>query len=76
MYIYINGLYRHYKGNFYKVMGIAKHSETLQLLVIYQAQYGNGQVWARPLSMFCDNVGEKKRFEYIRDGEQIEVGDC
>lgn len=71
--IYINGIYRHYKGNLYKVVSVVKHSETLQLLVIYQAQYGEQQMWARPLDMFCDEVGTAKRFEYIEGGELIEV---
>lgn len=71
--IYINGIYRHYKGNFYKVLSIAKHSENLQLLVIYQAQYGEQQIWARPLDMFCSDVGNVKRFEYIKGGELMEV---
>lgn len=52
------GLYRHYKGGLYKVFGIARHSETLELLVMYEALYKNdlGQLWVRPLSMFLENV--------------------
>lgn len=45
--------FQHYKGNFYKVLSVAKHSETGALLVIYQAEY-DGQVWARPLGMFLE----------------------
>lgn len=71
--IYINGIYRHYKGNLYKVLSVVRHSETLQLLVIYQAQYGEQQIWARPLDMFFDEVGISKRFEYIEGGELIEL---
>jgi len=63
------GLYRHYKGNEYEVIGFSKHSETLEDMVIYKALYGNGGTWVRPLSMW-DNPIEAdgntvKRFEYI-----------
>jgi len=63
------GKYRHYKGNEYEVIGIAKHSETLEELVIYRALYGGKDLWARPLKIFCEKVevnGKKiPRFEYI-----------
>ncbi len=66
----IIGTYRHYKGNTYKVIGIAKHSETLEELVVYQALYGEGQIWVRPKEIFFDTVdvnGERKsRFEKIK----------
>jgi len=54
--IRINGIYRHYKGNEYTVLGIAKHSETLEEVVIYRALYGEKQIWVRPLSMFDEDV--------------------
>lgn len=50
------GLYRHYKGNDYKVIGTAKHSETLETLVLYVPQYGEGGYWVRPLEMFLEDV--------------------
>jgi cyclomaltodextrinase len=63
------GKYRHYKGMEYEVIGIAKHSETLEELVIYRALYGEGQIWVRPLKIFMEEVeinGKKvPRFEYI-----------
>ena len=52
----INGIYKHYKGNKYKVLGIAKHSETLEEMVVYQALYGEMGVWVRPLSMWSEEV--------------------
>jgi hypothetical protein len=63
------GTYRHYKGNTYQVLGVAKHSETEEELVVYQALYGNLGLWVRPLDMFQGEVQVKKksvpRFELI-----------
>ncbi|MES2314829.1 MAG: DUF1653 domain-containing protein [Patescibacteria group bacterium] len=63
------GVYKHYKGNEYEVIGFAKHSETLEDIVIYQAQYGDKQTWVRPLKMFTEvvEVNGKKvpRFAFI-----------
>lgn len=50
------GKYRHYKGKEYEVIGIAKHSETLEELVVYRALYDKGQMWVRPLKMFLEEV--------------------
>ena len=50
------GIYKHYKGNEYKVLGVAKHSETLEELVVYQAMYGEMDLWVRPMKMFTENV--------------------
>ena len=50
------GTYRHYKGHTYRVLGIAKHSETEEDLVVYQALYGEYGWWVRPLEMFCGHV--------------------
>ena len=50
------GKYKHYKGNEYEVIGVAKHSETLEELVVYRAIYGEGQVWVRPLKMFLEEI--------------------
>lgn len=66
-----SGIYRHYKGALYKVMAAARHSETEQWMVFYQALYGDYGYWVRPLEMFCENVevdGELlKRFELIKE---------
>lgn len=50
------GLYRHYKGNDYRVIGLARHSETLEPLVVYQALYGDQGLWVRPAAMFTEQV--------------------
>ena len=50
------GMYRHYKGNVYEVIGFAKHSETLEDMVIYKALYGEGGIWVRPLSKWGELV--------------------
>jgi hypothetical protein len=63
------GKYRHYKGKEYEAIGVAKHSETLEELVVYRALYDEGQIWVRSLKMFMEEVeidGKKiPRFEYI-----------
>ena len=62
------GVYRHYKGNKYEVVGFAKHSETLEDMVIYKALYGEKSMWVRPLSMWSEEIKVDgkivKRFEY------------
>lgn len=61
-----NGLYRHYKGKHYEVLGVAKHSETLELLVVYRPLYGEQGLWVRPLEMFESlSEGGEKRFTYM-----------
>ncbi|KAF1726341.1 MAG: DUF1653 domain-containing protein [Pseudoxanthomonas sp.] len=50
------GLYRHYKGNNYEVIAVARHSETLEPVVVYRALYGEGGLWVRPYGMFCEEV--------------------
>lgn len=56
------GLYQHYKGNVYKVLGLARHTETLEELVIYQS-VKDGKIWARPSKMFEEQI--------LIDGVQI-----
>ncbi len=65
------GKYQHYKGNYYQVIAVAKHSETLEELVVYECLYDNprAKVWVRPLSMFLETVevdgNHLPRFRYI-----------
>jgi hypothetical protein len=67
------GRYRHYKGNLYEVIGLARHSETLEPLVVYRALYGDESVlWIRPQVMWGETVeidGEQlPRFSRVEDG--------
>ena len=50
------GRYRHYKGNLYEVLGVARHSESEEQLVVYTALYGEHGLWVRPLAMFTECV--------------------
>ena len=63
------GKYRHFKGNEYLVIGIAKHSETLEPMVVYQALYGEKEIWVRPASMWNETVNKNgyngPRFTFI-----------
>ena len=69
------GIYKHFKtGNLYKVIGVGKHSETLEDLVFMEAFYDNpkSKLWARPLKMFTEEVKapdgtKKKRFEFVSE---------
>jgi hypothetical protein len=65
------GRYRHHKGNEYRVIGLARHSETLEPLVVYDALYGERGRWVRPAAMFLEmvEVGGRRvpRFERIGD---------
>lgn len=63
------GKYRHFKGNEYEVVAIAKHSETTEDYVVYKALYGDGGMWIRPASMWNETIERDgvvyKRFTYI-----------
>lgn len=63
------GRYRHFKGGEYEVIGVARHSETDETLVVYRPLYEDSGLWVRPLSMFAERVtrGERTtlRFEYL-----------
>ena len=63
------GKYRHFKGNEYEVIGIARHSETLEEMVVYRALYGDSGIWVRPAEMWNETVERDgkafQRFTYI-----------
>lgn len=65
----INGRYRHYKGNEYSVLGVARHSETLEEVVVYRQEYGERGLWVRPKQMFLEAVKvdghEMPRFRHL-----------
>lgn len=50
------GRYRHYKGGEYEVVGVARHSETLEALVLYRPSYGDAALWVRPYAMFFESI--------------------
>lgn len=63
------GIYKHFKGNYYEVLYLSKHSETLEEYVVYRALYGDREVWVRPSKMWNEGIerdGQKyKRFTYV-----------
>ena len=63
------GVYQHYKGNYYQVVSLARHTETLEALVVYQELYGSYGIWVRPLDMFTGKVliggKEVARFKFV-----------
>lgn len=63
------GLYRHYKGMLYDVVGTARHSETLEPMTVYRALYGERGLWVRPAAMFAETVTidgqQRPRFEFV-----------
>ncbi len=63
------GNYRHFKGKEYEVVAIARHSETLEEMVVYKALYGDGDYWVRPASMWNETVEREgktfKRFTFV-----------
>lgn len=65
------GRYQHFKGNYYEVVDVARHSETQDEQVIYRALYGDGGLWIRPLAMFTETIERDgksmQRFRYIGD---------
>ena len=68
-----NGIYQHYKGHKYRVLGVAKHSESLEELVVYQS-LDNNDLWVRPIKMFLEDVPNLNgdgsmvpRFKYLEE---------
>ena len=67
------GIYQHFKGNRYQLLYVARHSETLEDMVVYRALYGEGGVWVRPASMWNEHVDKNgysgPRFAWIGEAE-------
>ena len=71
------GIYKHYKGNYYLVLGTAVHTENLETLVVYQSLYGDFKMWVRPITMFLDGAVEYQgwvhpRFARVADSSDVE----
>ena len=69
------GYYRHFKGMPYRVLGVARHSETMEEHVVYQALYGDHGLWMRPAAMFAETVEHdgrvQPRFAFERDADNV-----
>ena len=67
------GKYRHFKGGLYEVIGVARHSETLEEMVVYRALYGEGGLWVRPATMWNETVKRDgvtyRRFTPVTEGD-------
>lgn len=65
------GVYRHFKGNLYRLIGTARHSETLEPMVVYKALYGDGGLWVRPAAMWEEHVDREDyhgpRFIFVEE---------
>ena len=68
------GLYRHFRGNLYRLLYVAKHSETLEPMVVYRALYGEKDFWVRPAAMWSETVQVggvyMRRFSYVGPAER------
>ena len=70
--IKINGLYRHFKGNLYKVIGVANDSETLEKIVVYVSMKDESTLWTRPLTMFLSEV-DKNKYPEVKQKYRFEL---
>ena len=66
------GIYQHFRGGYYQVLGLCRHSETLEIMVVYQALYHNFGLWVRPVDMFKEKIFDQgqeiPRFRWISEG--------
>lgn len=72
--IKINGIYKHFKGDYYLVVDIAKSSETKEKYVVYRSLYGNMDLWIRPLDMFLSEV-DKEKYPNVLQKYRFELQD-
>lgn len=65
------GKYRHFKGNYYELLGVARHSETMEEMVVYRALYGEHGLWVRPAAMWTETIDREgyhgPRFQYVEE---------
>jgi hypothetical protein len=70
-----SGIYQHYKGKYYQVIGMARHSESLEEMVVYQALYDNYGLWVRPIKMWNEiisfNGQSMPRFKFISESMSV-----
>lgn len=67
-------VYRHFKGDYYIVVGVAKHSETEEDMVIYRQLYGEGALWVRPMSLFTSEV-DREKYPDVKQKYRFELQD-
>ena len=72
MEVKINGIYKHFKGNYYIVIDIATDTETNEPMVIYRALYGNNELWVRPYKMFIEKV-DKNKYPDVKQEYRFEL---
>lgn len=70
----INGIYKHFKGDYYLVVDIANHSETKEKYIVYRRLYGDGSLWIRPMDMFLSEVDNKK-YPKVKQKYRFELQD-
>ena len=72
MEVKINGIYKHFKGNYYIVIDVATDTETNEPMVIYRALYGNNELWVRPYKMFIEKV-DKNKYPDVKQEYRFEL---